>query len=194
MRNMAVDWTAVGSVATGGAMIAAFLAIVATIAVYYFQSRRDRAAAIRQNLQFIHGQQVQVLWLLNLGLEAVICRQIREFKERLGSHVKSAYFIHQLFDNHALFCASAADSNLSSDAYSKMSSVWDQVNAKAFEFRGALHIFSYARCTTTGAGPPWTPGPAGSALPDPPLLCRPPRCPGPSDGLARSWLRRCRGW
>lgn len=144
MRNMAVDWTAVGSVATGGATIAAFLAIVATIAVYYFQSRRDRAAAIRQNLQFIHGQQVQVLWLLNLGLEAIICRQIREFKDRLGSHVKSNYFIHQLFDNHALFCASAADSNLSSDAYSKMSSVWDQINAKAFEFRGALHILSYA--------------------------------------------------
>ena len=87
---------------------------------------------------------MQVLSLLNLGLEAIICRQIREFKEYLGPHAKSDYFIHQLFDNHALFCASAADSNLSSDAYSKMSGVWDQINAKAFEFRGAMHIFSYA--------------------------------------------------
>ncbi len=49
------------------------------------------------------------------------------------------------------------------------------------------------RCTTKGSGHAWTPGPAGSALPDPPPLCRPPRCPGPSDGLARSWLWRCRG-
>src|ERR1700733_8548794 len=31
------------------------------------------------------------------------------------------------------------------------------------------------RCTTKGAGPAWTPGPAGPALPAPPPLCRPPR-------------------
>ena len=30
-------------------------------------------------------------------------------------------------------------------------------------------------------------------LTDPPPLCRHPRCPGPSDGLARGWLWRCRG-
>lgn len=144
MRGLAVDWTAVGSVGTGAATIAAFLAIAATIAVYYFQSRRDRADAIRQNLQFIHGQQVQVLWLLNLGLMATINKQIRDFKERLCSSAESSYFIHQLFGNHALFCSSAADSNLSSDAYSRMSSTWDQINTKAFEFRGALRIFSYS--------------------------------------------------
>jgi hypothetical protein len=144
MRNMAVDWTAVGSVATGAATIAGFLTIAATIAVYYFQSRRDRASVIRQGLQFVHGQQMQVRWLLELGLMAIIDRQIREFKERLGPGVTADYFVYQLFDDHALFCASAADSNLSSDAYSKMSSVWDQLNAKAFEFRGALRIVSYA--------------------------------------------------
>jgi hypothetical protein len=144
MRNAAVDWTAVGSVATGGATIAAFLTILATIAVYYFQSRRDRADTIRQVLQFIHGQQVQVLWLLDLGLMAIIDKQIRDFKDRIGPNAKSDYFIRELFDNQALFRTSAADSNLSSDAYSKMSSVWDQINAKAFELRGALRIFSYA--------------------------------------------------
>jgi hypothetical protein len=144
MRTLAVDWTAVGSVATGAATIAAFLTIAATIAVYYFQSRRDRADTIRENLQFIHGQQVQVLWLINLGLTAIINRQIRDFKERLGTSPGSSYFIHQLFENRALFCSSAADSNLSSDAYAKMSSTWDEINTKAFEFRGALRIFSYA--------------------------------------------------
>jgi len=41
---------------------------------------------------------------------------------------------------------------------------------------------------------PWTPGPASSALPDLPPSCRHPRCPGPSDGLARGWLWRCRSW
>jgi hypothetical protein len=50
------------------------------------------------------------------------------------------------------------------------------------------------RYTTKGAGPAWMPGPADSALPDPPSLYRHPRCPGPGDGLARSWLRRCCGW
>lgn len=144
MRSLAVDWTAVGSVATGAATIAAFLAILATIATYYFQSTRDRADAIRENLQFIHGQQVQVLWLIDLGLTAIINRQIRDFKERLGPGAEPSYFIHQLLDNRALFCSSAADSNLSSEAYSRMSSTWDQINTKAFEFRGALRIFSYA--------------------------------------------------
>jgi hypothetical protein len=120
------------------------LTILATIAVYYFQSRRDRADTIRQVLQFIHGQQVQVLWLLELGLTAIIDKQIRDFKDRLGSSAKSDYFIYELLENHALFRASAADSNLSSDAYSKMSSVWGEINAKAFELRGALRIFSYA--------------------------------------------------
>jgi len=144
MRSLAVDWTAIGSVATGAATIAAFLTIAATIAVYYFQSRRDRADAIRDNLQFIHGQQVQVLWLINLGLMAIIQKQIRDFKERLGPAADSSYFIHQLFENHTLFYSSAADSNLSSDAYFRMSSIWDQLNTKAFEFRGALRIFSYA--------------------------------------------------
>ena len=46
------------------------------------------------------------------------------------------------------------------------------------------------RYTTKGAGPAWMPGPADSALPDPPSLYRHPRCPGPGDGLARSWLNR----
>ena len=34
------------------------------------------------------------------------------------------------------------------------------------------------RYTTKGAGPAWMPGPADSALPDPPSLCRPPGCRG----------------
>lgn len=144
MQNLAVDWTAVGSVATGAATIAAFLAILATIAVYYLQSRGDRATAIRENLQFIHGQQVQVLWLIGLGHTAILDRQIREFKERLGANAKPSYFINQLFNNHTLFRASAADSNLSSDAYARMSDLWDQINTRAFELRGALRVFSYA--------------------------------------------------
>jgi hypothetical protein len=43
------------------------------------------------------------------------------------------------------------------------------------------------RCTTKGSGPAWTPGAAGSAVPDPLALCRHPWCPGPGDGLARGW-------
>jgi hypothetical protein len=31
-------------------------------------------------------------------------------------------------------------------------------------------------------------------FPDPPPLCRRPRCPGPTDGLARGWIWRCRRW
>jgi hypothetical protein len=34
------------------------------------------------------------------------------------------------------------------------------------------------RYTTKGAGPAWMPGPADSALPDPPSLYRHPRCRG----------------
>jgi hypothetical protein len=40
------------------------------------------------------------------------------------------------------------------------------------------------RCTTKGAGPAWMPGPAGSALPDPPSLCRHPRGAG---GRVMAW-------
>ena len=142
MNNLAVIWTAVGS-------IAAFLAILATIAVYLFQSRGDKAAGIRQNLQFIHGQQTQVVPSIESGLVAIIDRQIREFREHLGSATPS-YFLEQLFGNdepsgdRSLFLASALDSNLSSTTYSRMSDIWDGLNMKAFEFRGLLRIFSYA--------------------------------------------------
>ena len=150
---MAADWTAIGSIAGGFGAVAAFLAILATIAVYFFQSRADKAAAIRQNLQFLHGQQVQVVPSIESGLPAMIDRQVREFRGRLGTGTKPGYFLEELLGNgqHAgdrfLFRASAQDSNLSSAAYARMSGIWDEMNIKAFEFRGALRIFSYA-CET----------------------------------------------
>jgi hypothetical protein len=151
----AADWTAIGSIAGGFGAVAAFLAILATIAVYFFQSRADKAAAIRQNLQFLHGQQVQVVPSIESGLPAMIDRQVREFRGRLGTGTKPGYFLEELLGNgqHAgdrfLFRASAQDSNLSSAAYARMSGIWDEMNIKAFEFRGALRIFSYACETLT---------------------------------------------
>ena len=144
MGILAVDWTAVGSVATGAAAIAAFLAILATLAGYYFQSRSDRAAKIRQNVQFLHGQQVQILPSINSGLLAIIDRQIREFRERLGSTATTSYILDQLSGDYVLFRASAMDSNLSSTAYSRMSDLWNEMNTRASDLRGALRIFSYA--------------------------------------------------
>jgi hypothetical protein len=151
----AADWTAIGSIAGGFGAIAAFLAILATIAVYIFQSQRDKAAAIRQSLQFLHGQQTQVVPSIESGLPAMIDRQIREFRERLGAGTTPGYFLETLFGNdqptggNFLFRASAQDSNLSSTAYDRMSETWDELNIKAFEFRGELRIFSYVCETLT---------------------------------------------
>jgi hypothetical protein len=78
------DWTAIGSIAGGFGTVAAFLAIMVTIAVYFFQNRGEKAAAVRQNLQFLHGQQIQVVPSIAAGLLAIMDRQIREFRERLG--------------------------------------------------------------------------------------------------------------
>lgn len=144
MHVMAVDWTAVGSVATGAAAIAAFLTILATVAGFYFQSRSDRAAIIRQNIQFLHGKQAQVLPSINSGLLAITDRQIREFRERLGPTVTASYLLAQLSGDCTLFRASAMDSNLSSTVYSGLSDLWDEMNTRAFDLRGALRIFSYA--------------------------------------------------
>jgi hypothetical protein len=147
---LAVDWTAVGSIAGGFGAISAFLAILATVAVYLFQSTGDKATAIRQNLQFIHGQQLQIIPSIESGLLATIDRQTRDFRERLGPAAKPDYFIDQLFGNHQttcgrpLFRASALDSNLSSATYARICDIWEGMNMKASEYRGALRIFSYA--------------------------------------------------
>jgi hypothetical protein len=150
MNVLAVNWTAVGSVLTGVAALAAFLAIVATVAVYRFQSRRDKVAAIRRNLQFLHGQQAQIVPSIKSGLLAIIDRQIRGFREQLGPGATPSYLLDELFGNgqssrdRFLFLASALDSNLSSTAYSRMSEIWDELNLKARDCRGALRLFSFA--------------------------------------------------
>lgn len=150
---MNINWTAIGS-------IAALIAVAATFVVFYFQTRRDKAAAIqndiqekaaaiRQNIQFIHGQQAQVLPLVKSGLLALIDRQIREFRERLGPSAAPSYLLQLLFGGDQscgerfLFLASALDSNLSSTAYSRMSNIWDGMDIKARELRGAFRVFSY---------------------------------------------------
>lgn len=149
MNALAVDWTAVGSIAGGLGAIAAFLAILATVAVYLFQSRGDKAAAIRRNLHFIHSQQLQVLPSLESGILAMIDRQIRGFRERLGPAAEPGHLLDQLFGtgqvprDRPLFRASALDSNLSSEAYAHMSGIWGGMSMRASEFRGSLRVFSY---------------------------------------------------
>jgi hypothetical protein len=150
MGVLAVDWNAVGSVAGGLGAIAAFLAILATVAVYASQRSGDQARAIRQNLQFLHGQQLQVAASVETGLLAVVSRQTREFRDSLGAAGRPSYFLDQVFGDGGptcsrhLFRASALDSCLSSPAYGRLSSIWDEMNMRASEFRGALRVFSYA--------------------------------------------------
>jgi hypothetical protein len=150
MNILADNWTATGSIATSFGAIAAFLTIAATVLVYRSQSRASRAAAIRQNLQFIHSLESQVTRSIESGFLATIDRQIREFRDRLGQDAQPSYFLEQLFgngqdsDDRSLFKASALDSNLSSTMYIRMSDIWDRMNMKAFEFRGALCVFSIA--------------------------------------------------
>jgi hypothetical protein len=160
------DWTAVGSIATGFGSLATFLTILVTILLYrrqnrdnkaaaIKQSRDNKAAAIRESLQFIHSRQTQVTRSIESGFLATIERQIREFQQRLGSTAEPSYFLDQLFGNgrasgdRSLFRASALESNLSSTMYIRMSDLWDGMNMKAFELRGALHIFSYVSLVMT---------------------------------------------
>ncbi len=156
MKILADNWTAAGSIAAGFGALAAFLAIVATIGVYLSQNRRDRATAVRQNLQYLHGQQTLVTRSIESGFLAMIERQVRDFRERLGSTAESSYFLDQIFGNsrppgdRSLFEASALDSNMSSTMYSRMSDIWDGMNMKALELRGALGVFSYACQVLTG--------------------------------------------
>jgi hypothetical protein len=150
MSVLAVDWTAVGSVAGGLGAVAAFLAILATVAVYAFQRTGDQAGAIRRALQFLQGQQQQIVASVESGLLAVISRQTRAFQECLGEGARPGYFLDQVFGDastaggRALFRASALDSCLSSPAYARLSSVLDEMNMRAAEFHGALRVFSYA--------------------------------------------------
>src|SRR5262249_41326319 len=149
-------WTAAGWIATGSGVIAAFRAIAVSVITYFSQRRADKAAASRGILQFLHSQQTQITRSIGSGFLATIDRQIREFRERLGPAAEPSYFLDQLFgngqpsDDRSLFRASALDSNLSSTMYIRMSDVWDGMNMKAFELRGALRIFSYASQVLTG--------------------------------------------
>jgi hypothetical protein len=150
VNSLAADWTAIGSIAGGLGAVAAFLAILVTVAVYLFQSRHDRAEAIRKDLQFIHGQQAQIVPSITSGLLVIIYRQIREFRDCLGPGASPSDLLDQLFgedpssNNRSLFQASALDSNLSSATYSRMSDIWDGLDLKARELSGALRVFSYA--------------------------------------------------
>jgi hypothetical protein len=171
------DWTALGSIATGIGSFATFLTILVTILLYRRQSRANKAAAIRQSrdnkaaairesrdnkaaairesLQFIHSRQTQVTRSIESGFLATIERQIRQFRQSLGSTAEPSYFLDQLFgngqdsDDRSLFRASALGSNLSSTMYIRMSDIWDGMNMKAFELRGALRIFSYVSLVMT---------------------------------------------
>jgi hypothetical protein len=151
---MNINWTAVGS-------IAAMFAVVATFIVYFFQrisdkaaaiqkERQDRAAVIRQDIQFLHGQQAQIAPSLKSGLAGLIDRQVREFGEHLGADTPPRYVLDELLGDgqtpgdRFLFRASAQNSNLSSVVYIRMNDIWYGLDIKARQFRGALRIFSYA--------------------------------------------------
>jgi hypothetical protein len=150
MNILADNWTAMGSIAAGFGSVVAVLAIVVTVLVYFSQSRREKAAAIQEKLQFLHSQQTQVVQSIESGFLAVIDKQMREFQCRLGPSADPGYFLDQLFGDgqssgdRCLFQASALDSNLSSTMYARMSDIWDRINMTAFEFRGALGIFACA--------------------------------------------------
>jgi hypothetical protein len=144
MELLATNWEAVGSVATGIAAVAAFAGLLPAFIVYHRQDRRDRATIIRQRIQFIAAQQRQVLISIQVAFPTIIDRQISEFRHSLGTSATSADFLDAIFNNNALFLTSAMDSCLSSVAYSRMNDLWNQINQKASEFRGAFRIFSYA--------------------------------------------------
>lgn len=150
---MNINWTAVGS-------IAAMFAVVATFIVYFFQrnndkaaaierERQDKAAAIRQDIQFIHGQQAQIAPSIQAGILGLIDNQIRDFGERLGAGTQPGCMLDELFGegqglrNGFLFRASIQDSNLSSVIYTRMNAIWDGLDVKARQFRGALRVFSF---------------------------------------------------
>jgi len=101
-------------------------------------------------LQFIHGQQAQIVPSITSGLLVIIYRQIREFRESLGPSASPDDLLNQFFgkspssDDRSLFQVSALDSNLSSATYSRMSDIWDGLDLRAREFSGALRVFSYA--------------------------------------------------
>ena len=150
---MNINWTAIGS-------IAAMFAVVATFIVYFFQRNNDKAAAIergkqdkataiRQDIQFIHGQQAQIVPSIQAGILGLIDNQIREFGERLGAGTPPCYMLDELFgrgqspSNGFLFRASIQDSNLSSIIYTRMNGIWDGLDVQARQFRGALRIFSF---------------------------------------------------
>jgi hypothetical protein len=97
MNILADNWTAIGSIAGGFAAIFAFGAIVVTIFIYFSQSKGLKAAAVRQDLQFLHGQQTQILPSIKSGLLALIDKQIREFRKRLGPDATPSYLLDQLF-------------------------------------------------------------------------------------------------
>jgi hypothetical protein len=150
---MNINWTAIGS-------IAAMFAVVATFIVYFFQQNNDRASAIerkkqdeaaeiRQNIQFIHGQQAQIVPSIQAGILGLIDNQIREFGERLGAGTPPCDMLDELFGggrslrNGFLFRASIQDSNLSSIIYTRMNGIWDGLDVQARQFRGALRILSF---------------------------------------------------
>jgi len=144
MGLLAVNWDAIGSVATGLAAVAAFLGIVPSLYVYRRQDRRDRETTIVQRIQVIAAETDRVQPLIQLAFPTVMDSQVRQLRQNLGDSVTSAEFLDALFNSSALFLTSGMEGNLSSAVYTRMNDLWDQINQTSAEFRGALRIFYYA--------------------------------------------------
>jgi hypothetical protein len=152
MMPLAINWTAVGSLSTGIAAIAAFCGILPVVYVYRRQDQRDRATAIRQQVRTISNDSAEVSTLTAIAVVSVSDLQIRAFRNKLGSSATAETFCRYFFmaDNFPTG-SSMMEGCLASATFVRLSDDWSRLDRVSSELQGALRILFYAARLTAGA-------------------------------------------
>lgn len=139
-----VNWTAVGSVFTAIAALAAIGAILPALYVYRRQDRLSRSSEIRREMRSVLNGCKDIRDLTGMSISAIVDVQVRTFRKRLGPSATANSFRENFFakDNFIIW-SSYQEACWESPAFSRLSDLWSSVDRASSELRGLLQIFYY---------------------------------------------------
>ena len=144
MVLLAVDWTAIGSVSTAIAAIAAFIGIVPALYVYRRQSRQSMASDIRKLVRRISNTSREIGSATGMSVAAIVDAQVSAIRQKLGSSATADTFRAVFFDEGNFVLWSAyQEACWQSPAYSHLNELWTTIDRDSSELRGAFRILYY---------------------------------------------------
>src|SRR5580704_3747099 len=147
-----VNWTAVGSVFTAIAAIAAIGGILPALYVYRRQDRLSRGSAVRREMRSVLNGCKDIESLTAMSISAIVDMQVRTFRKRLGPSATANTFRTNFFaEGNFVIWSAYQEACWESPAFSRLSDLWTSVDRASSDLRGALQIFYYATRLVVGA-------------------------------------------